>query len=84
MIEEELSFKKSVSPDSEEDKRQYILNNNDYNYRICPYLDNYDYQAFDNAEDKGSIALTVAVVAVMIITLAIVAVAIYAISNVEI
>lgn len=84
MIEEELSFKKSVSPDSEEDKRQYILNNNDYNYRICPYLDNYDYQAFDNAEDKGSVALTVAVVAVMIITLAIVAVAIYAISNVEI
>ena len=84
MLEDELSFKKSVSPDSEEDNRQYIINNNNYNYRISPYLDSYDYKAFDNTDDKGSIALTVAVVVVMIITLLIIAVAIYAISNVEI
>lgn len=84
MLEDELSFKKSVSPDNEEDNRQYIINNNNYNYRISPYLDSYDYKAFDNTDDKGSIALTVAVVVVMIITLLIIAVAIYAISNVEI
>ena len=84
MFEEELAFKKAVSPDTEEDKKVYLKNNNSYMYHISPYLQNYDYDAFDEEiENKGSVALVVAVAVVMIITLLIIGVAIYAISKVE-
>lgn len=83
IFEEEFSIKKDVSLDTEEQKL-FIKNTNNYMYRISPYLQNYDYEAFDEEiENKGSVALAVAVALVMIVTLLIIGIAIYAISKVE-
>lgn len=82
MFNNELSFKKTIEPDTNEDIKTYNNNDHKYNYRICPYLDNYDYEAFDdNMSNKGSVIIFSAVVSVMIITLAIIGVAIYVVSK---
>ena len=81
MFNEEMSFQKSIVPDTNEDIKKYNNNDHKYNYRICPYLENYDYEAFDEGANKGSVIILSAVISVMVITLAIIGVAIYIVST---
>ena len=60
-------------------------NNNKYLFRIAPYLDNYDFEAFDETiENKGSIMLVGALGIVLVVTIVIIGFAIYIISKVEV
>ena len=60
-------------------------NNNKYLFRIAPYIDNYDFDAFDETiENKGSVLLVGALGIVLIITIVIIGFAIYIISKVEV
>ena len=67
------------------DKEIKDTNNNKYLFRIAPYLDNYDFDAFDETiENKGSILLVGALGVVLIITIVIIGFAIYIVSKVGI
>ena len=60
-------------------------NNNQYLFRIAPYIDNYDFDAFDETiENKGSVILVGALGIVLVITIVIIGFAIYIISKVGI
>ncbi len=60
-------------------------NNNKYLFRIAPYIDNYDFDAFDETiENKGSVVLVGALGLVLVITIVIIGFAIYIISKVGI
>ena len=58
-------------------------NTNKYLFRIAPYLENYNYDAFDETiENKGSVLLVGALGAVLVITIVIIIFAIYVVSKV--
>ncbi len=60
-------------------------NTNKYLFRIVPYLENYNYDAFDETiENKGSVLLVGALGAVLVITIVIIIFAIYVVSKVGI
>ena len=60
-------------------------NNNQYLFRIAPYIDNYDFDAFDETiENKGSVILVGALGIVLVITIVIIGFGIYIISKVGI
>ena len=60
-------------------------NNNKYLFRIAPYIDKYDFDAFDETiENKGSVVLVGALGIVLVITIVIIGFAIYIISKVEV
>jgi len=61
------------------------INNNKYLFRIAPYIDNYDFDSFDETiENKGSVILVGALGIVLVITIVIIGFAIYIISKVGI
>lgn len=67
------------------DKEIKDTNNNKYLFRIAPYLDNYDFDAFDETiENKGSVILVGALGVVLVITIVIIGFAIYIVSKVGI
>ena len=67
------------------DKEIKDTNNNKYLFRIAPYLDNYDFDAFDETiENKGSVLLVGALGVVLVITIVIIGFAIYIVSKVGI
>ena len=67
------------------DKEIRDNNNNQYLFRIAPYIDNYDFDAFDETiENKGSVILVGALGIVLVITIVIIGFAIYIISKVGI
>ena len=77
----ESAIKKLENQDIDKTIRE---NNNDrYLFRIAPYLDNYNYDAFDESlENKGSVLLVGALGVVLIITIVIIGFAIYIVSKV--
>ena len=80
-------FEKSIKAltDDSLDKTIRENNNDRYLFRITPYLDNYDYDAFDESlENKGSVLLVTALGLVLVITIFIIGFAIYIVSKVGI
>ena len=72
----------NLEPLSEETRDN---NNNKYLFRIAPYIDKYDFDAFDETiENKGSVVLVGALGIVLVITIVIIGFAIYIISKVEV
>ena len=66
------------------EKKTRDNNTNKYLYRIAPYLDNYDYDAFDEAvENKGSVLLVGALGIVLVITIVIILFALYIVFKVD-
>lgn len=82
LIIEEVHCKKSVSPDTIEDKKIYNENNKEYEYRIAPFVDNYVVDDFDTNE-RGSTILLAIVTIVLFVTIAVILAAIYAVSKVQ-
>ncbi len=71
--------------DKDIDKTIRDNNNDRYLFRIAPYLDNYDYESFDESiENRGSVLLVSALGIVLIITIVIIGFAIYIVSKVGI
>ncbi len=67
------------------DREKKDDNNNKYLFRIAPYIDNYDFDAFDETiENKGSVILVAALGLVLVITIVTIGFAIYIISKVGI
>ena len=79
---EEVTCKKGVSPDTIEDKKLYKENNEEYSYRIAPFVDNYVVEDV-NANEKGSTVLLAVVTIVLFVTIAVILAAIYAVSKVQ-
>ena len=82
LIVEEVTCKKGVSPDTAEDKKIYKDNNEEYSYRIAPFVDNYVVEDV-NANEKGSTVLLAVVTIVLFVTIAVILAAIYAVSKVQ-
>ena len=81
MIIKETTYKKAVSPDSEEDEELYNHNNSLYDKRIAPFLENYIVEEED--DEKGSAALIVIASVILIVVILIILGTLYAISKVE-
>ena len=82
LITEEVFCKKGVSPDTAEDKKIYQEANQEYEYRIAPFVDNYVVEDVD-ANEKGSTVLLAIVTIVLFVTIAVILAAIYAVSKVQ-
>jgi len=82
LITEEVFCKKGVSPDTVEDKKIYQEANQEYEYRIAPFVDNYVVEDVD-ANEKGSTVLLAIVTIVLFVTIAVILAAIYAVSKVQ-
>ena len=81
MINEETVYKKMVSKDTLEDHNLYTKNNEDYENRIIPFVDNYVVDDYN--DEKGSAALATVIAFILIVTILLVIVAIYFVSKVE-
>lgn len=82
LIDLEVTCKKAVSPDTDEDLALYSENNEEYGYRIAPFVDNYVVEDV-NANEKGSTVLLAVVTIVLFVTIAVILAAIYAVSKVQ-
>ena len=82
LIVTEVALKKSVSPDTDEDKKIYKENNQEYEYRIAPFVENYVVEDVDPNE-KGSTILLAIVTIILFVTIAVILAAIYAVSKVQ-
>ncbi len=80
MISEQVTEKKKINPDSQDDESRNTDNNILYNNRIIPFVDNYITDDYEEP-NKGSIVLTAIVTGVLVITVAVILLAIYAISK---
>ena len=80
MISEMVSVKKISSHDTEDDEEINEINNELYNERIAPFIDNYVADEYEEP-NRGSTILTAIVAFILCTTIAIVALAIYAISK---
>ena len=80
MIEQTVTTKKATHPDTDEDKKIYEKNNELYQNRISPFVDNY---VSDYDEEKGSIVVTAIIVAVLLVTVAVILLAILSISKMD-
>lgn len=80
LITELVVEKKKTTPDSQEDENRNIDNNNSYNNRIAPFIDNYITDEYEEP-NKGSVILTVIVAIIMFATIGVILFAIYAVSK---
>ena len=78
----EVKAKITVSPDTAEDKALYKANNEAYEYRIAPFMDNYVVEDV-NANERGSTVLLAIVTIVLFVTIAVILAAIYAVSKMQ-
>lgn len=81
MIVEEIKLKKQTTRDSEEDKDIYEENDELYNNRIAPFVNNYVVEEYD--EEKGSTIILAIITAVLFITIGIILLAVYALSKMQ-
>ena len=81
MLIEEITAKKELAPDTDEDKKIYKENDTAYNNRIAPFIDNYSTEELDN--EKGSVALVIIVAIVLIITILTIGAVILAVSRMD-
>lgn len=77
----EVESNKQFEEETEEDKNQYNINNQLYDERISPFVENYVADEYE--DEKGSAALVVVVAVVLLITILLILGAVYAISKVE-
>lgn len=80
MIEELVSIKKISTQDISDDEEIDKVNNDLYNERIAPFIDNYVADEYEEP-NKGSTILTAIVAFILCTTIAVVLLAIYAISK---
>ena len=80
MIEELVSIKKISTQDTSDDEETDKVNNDLYNERIAPFIDNYVADEYEEP-NKGSTILTAIVAFILCTTIAVVLLAIYAISK---
>lgn len=80
MINEEVVYKKLVTKDTLEDHKIYNQNNDDFQDRIAPFIDNY---VVDDNDQKGSVTIITVIAFVLLITILLIIFAIYLVSKVE-
>lgn len=80
MINEEVVYKKLVTKDTLEDHKIYSENNDTFQDRIAPFIDNY---VSDDTNEKGSAAIVTVIALVLLMTIILIIVAIYLVSKVE-
>ena len=80
LISELVEEKKKTTPDSIDDENTNRENNNLYNIRIAPFIDNYITDEYEEP-NKGSVILTAIVAIIMFVTIGVILFAIYAVSK---
>lgn len=81
MIVEQIKLKKQTTRDSEEEQDIYEENDELFNNRIAPFINNYIAEEYD--EEKGSTIILAVITVVLFITIGIILLAVYALSKMQ-
>lgn len=81
MMVEEIKLKKEAIRDSDEDQDIYEENDELYNNRIAPFVNNYVAEEYD--DEKGGTIILAVITIVLFITIGIILLAVYALSKMQ-